>query len=446
MKRFTRMAALLLFGLMAAVNVQADNNAADNWTWTGELRTSESGQEMYILNAGSKTFISNENKARATEITDNKVKSFKFWGEETKASISNDDKYRIQMKGERQGLGDAGWWSWTTNVNSGSGATELDIIYNAESNSYTFASTISKTQFKKTYTQTRYFNVDKTSYTAAETQGDYNHWLLISPAQKDAYVAFKTAYDNANAYTSTALPVATKNRLTTALAAKTSYKADNYDAVVKELNEVVAEIKALTYTVNISDNYATVCLDFNATVPAGVAAYRLDSYDADKANMTLKKCAEEGDVLPAGQGFVLHTDNAAAADYSFNFADGKTPATIDTNLLGGTTEETVQDGSKYYWVISNSPATGKVGFFILNETTNIPPHKAYFAVDRSSVNLSNCNMFSFDDNTTGISAATANKNATIIAIYNAAGKQQASLSKGLNIVKMSDGSVKKIMK
>lgn len=441
------MAALLLFGLMAAVNVQADNNAADNWTWTGELRTSENGQEMYILNVGSKTFISNENKARATEITDSKVKSFKFWGENEKsASISNDDKYRIQMKGERQGLGDAGWWSWTTNVNSGSGATVLDIIYNTESNSYTFASTISKTQLKKTYTQTRYFNVDKTSYTAAETQGDYNHWLLISPAQKDAYVAFKTAYDNANAYTSAALPVATKNRLTTALAAKTSYKADNYDAVVEELQAVVAEIKALTYTVNISDNYATVCLDFNAIVPAGVAAYRLDNYDADKGNMTLKKCAEEGEVLPAGQGFVLHTDNAAAADYNFVFADDKTPATIDTNLFSGTTEETTQEDSKYYWVISNHPTTGKIGFFILNDEVKIPAHKAYFAVDRSQVNLSNCSVFSFDNNTTGIHTAAANKNATIVAIYNAAGKQQASLAKGLNIVKMSDGSIKKIMK
>ena len=442
MKRFTRMAALLLFGLMAAVNVSADD-AENKWEWIGEEIVT-GGKEFYIFNVKSNTFINNSNEATATDFFS--ANTFSFWGEATKATISNSDDWRLRLNSSsdvKVVKKKSGFGSSSTN------ATTFTISKSSTSTyAYKFSNNI-------TIVGTRYFTVDGNKYTAGKTSDKGNDWILFDPnkseqnqaqftAYKNNYAAYAAAYAAAKAYKDVAMPATTKNKLTDVLAKETTY--ENVVANTQELNDVVAEIKALTYTVNISDNYATVCLDFNATVPAGVAAYRLDSYDADKANMTLKKCAEEGDVLPAGQGFVLHTDNAAAADYSFNFADDKTPATIDTNLLGGTTEETTQDGSKYYWVISNSPATGKVGFFILNETTNIPAHKAYFAVDRSSVNLSNCNMFSFDDNTTGISAATASKNATIIAIYNAAGKQQTTLSKGLNIVKMSDGSVKKIMK
>lgn len=437
MKRFTRMAALLLFGLMAAVNVSAAKvEKPNNWKWVSMTRENAT-QTAYLYNVGHDIFMTTDTKPSCKDITEAQVWTLSYntkgisKGTSSIACKVNNTEYRVKANGV---------------VQATSGAANFTMINGSSSGSYKFRTGIGLYR----YLTVAYEN-NEYKYSSGQTEDAGNDWILLDPnntdqinSYKNNYAAYAAAYAAAKAYKDVAMPATTKNMLTEVLAKETTY--ENVVANTQELNDVVAEIKALTYTVNISDNYATVCLDFNATVPAGVAAYRLDSYDADKANMTLKKCAEEGDVLPAGQGFVLHTDNAAAADYSFNFADDKTPATIDTNLLGGTTEETTQDGSKYYWVISNSPATGKVGFFILSETTNIPAHKAYFAVDRSSVNLSNCSVFNFDDNTTGISAVTASKNATIIAIYNAAGKQQASLSKGLNIVKMSDGSVKKIMK
>ena len=436
MKRFTRMAALLLFGLMAAVNVSAAKvEKPNNWKWVSMTRTNSS-QEALVYNIGHEIFLTTENTPTEKNIDNAQVWTLNYDKNTTTFACTKDKKdYCVRLNYTNIRV----WVAQTGVYEKGKNGSTNFTFKPSDNGSYKFV-------YKDEYFTA---DVDANKYYKTKTDDAGNDWILLDPNNSDQingyknyYAAYATAYAAAKAYKDVAMPATTKAKLTEVLAKETTY--ENVVANTEELNNVVAEIKALTYTVNISDNYATVCLDFNAIVPAGVAAYRLDSYDADKGNMTLKKCAEEGEVLPAGQGFVLHTDNATAADYSFTFADDKTPATIDTNLLSGTTEETTQEDSKYYWVISNP--NGKVGFFILNDGVKIPAHKAYFAVDRSQVNLSNCSVFNFDNNTTGIHTAAANKNATIVAIYNAAGKQQASLAKGLNIVKMSDGSIKKIMK
>ncbi len=432
------MAALLLFGLMAAINVSAAKvEKPNNWKWVSMTRTNSS-QEALVYNIGHEIFLTTDSKPTEKNIDNAQVWTLTYETSDSKTTFSckkDKNDFRIRLR--------AGFFKNQTGVYNSS-STHL-IFKSSDNGSYKFMVAEGKTEYYFTA------DIDANKYTSSSTDDAGNDWILLDPnntdqinGYKNYYAAYATAYATAKAYKDVAMPATTKAKLTEVLAKETTY--ENVVANTEELNNVIAEIKALTYTVNISDNYATVCLDFNAIVPAGVAAYRLDDYDADKGNMTLKKCAEEGEVLPAGQGFVLHTDNAAAADYNFVFADDKTPATIDTNLFSGTTEETTQEDSKYYWVISNHPTTGKIGFFILNDEVKIPAHKAYFAVDRSQVSLSNCSVFNFDNNTTGIHTAAANKNATIVAIYNAAGKQQASLAKGLNIVKMSDGSIKKIMK
>ena len=68
MKRFTRMAALLLFGLMAAVNVSADD-AENKWEWIGEEIVT-GGKEFYIFNVKSNTFTAvHENPLTFQKVT-----------------------------------------------------------------------------------------------------------------------------------------------------------------------------------------------------------------------------------------------------------------------------------------------------------------------------------------------------------------------------------------
>ena len=54
--------------------------------------------------------------------------------------------------------------------------------------------------------------------------------------------------------------------------------------------------------------------------------------------------------------------------------------------------------------------------------------------------------FSYDNNTTGITTLSLDENQEPEAIYSIDGKQLKQMQRGLNIVKMKNGTVKKILK
>lgn len=438
MNRFTRKAALLLVGFLAAFNANAALvEKPNNWKWVSMTRT-QSSQQAYLYNVGHEVFMTTSNTPTEKDIENAQVWNLTYNSKNNTTSIActKDGKnYRVRLD---KYVFPA---TYTGVYEANSSATD-----------FTFNTGSAEGSYKFTYNK-KYLTVDgdKNKYTSSGTDDAGNDWMLLDPNNTDQinnyknfYAAYASAYATAKSLKDAALPTDMMNKLTEVLAKETDYQ--NVEANTAELNNIVTEIKSLQKKVNIADNYATICLPFNAVIPAGVAAYRLDNYDTDRATMELKKYGEEGDILPAGKGFVLYTDNTdATVEYDFNFTTDKA-ADMETNLLDGTVEEIAQDAAKYYWVISKSATTGKVGFFILDDNVKIPANKAFFAVDRNSVNAAACSIFSLNGSATSIGTATAQKTATVVAIYNAAGKQQSALAKGLNIVKMSDGSVKKIMK
>ena len=63
---------------------------------------------------------------------------------------------------------------------------------------------------------------------------------------------------------------------------------------------------------------------------------------------------------------------------------------------------------------------------------------AYIAIDNVAVRMPKAD---------GVATVTANDaNATVVAIYDANGQQLTEMQPGLNIVKMSDGTVRKLFK
>lgn len=439
MNRFTRKAALLLVGFFAAFNANAALvEKPNNWKWVSMTRT-QANQQAYIYSVGHEIFITTANTP-----TEKNIENAQAWtlnyntNGTTSISCKKDNKdYVIRLN----------YWKF------GMLSSETGVYEKGNKGSTDFTLTEGKVEGYNLTKDGKFFtaDTDENKYTAGNTNDAGNDWMLIDPNNTDQinnyknfYAAYASAYAAAKSLKDAALPTDMMNKLTEVLAKETDYQ--NVEANTAELNNIVTEIKSLQKKVYIADNYATICLPFNAVIPAGVAAYRLDNYDTDHATMELKKYGEEGDILPAGKGFVLYTDNTdATAEYDFNFTTDKA-ADMETNLLDGTVEEIAQDAAKYYWVISKSATTGKVGFFILDDNVKIPANKAFFAVDRNSVNAAACSVFSLNGSATAITAATAATTATVVAIYNAEGKQQSALAKGLNIVKMSDGSVKKIMK
>lgn len=441
MNRFTRKAALLLIGFFAALNANAALvEKPNNWKWVSMTRT-QANQQAYIYSVGHEIFITTANTPTEKNIENAQAWTLNYNSNGTTSiSCTKDSKnYVIRVE-----YTSASQWTPQTGVyeKGRNGSTNLTFVEGTIEGYKLYA------KDKKKYLTA---DTDVNKYTAGTTPDAGNDWILLDPNNTDQinnyknfYADYASAYATAKSLKDAALPTDMMNKLTEVLAKETNYQT--VEANTAELNAVVTEIKNLQKKVNIADNYATICLPFNAVIPAGVVAYRLDNYNTDRATMELKKYGEEGDILPAGKGFVLYTDNTdATAEYDFNFTTDKA-ADMETNLLDGTVEEIAQDAAKYYWVISKSATTGKVGFFILDDNVKIPANKAFFAVDRNSVNAAACSVFSLNGSATAINAAAADKAATVVAIYNAEGKQQSALAKGLNIVKMSDGSVKKIMK
>lgn len=75
--------------------------------------------------------------------------------------------------------------------------------------------------------RTRYFNVDKDKYTPETTPGDFNDWLFISDAQKNAYTEYVNLFNKAKSYTEKG------SKLT--------------DAIVKQINDALKSYNYNTY-------------------------------------------------------------------------------------------------------------------------------------------------------------------------------------------------------
>ena len=88
-----------------------------------------------------------------------------------------------------------------------------------------------KGAYKLAYSQllfkTRYFNVDKDKYTPETTPGDFNDWLFISDAQKNAYTEYVNLFNKAKSYTEKG------SKLT--------------DAIVKQINDALKSYNYNTY-------------------------------------------------------------------------------------------------------------------------------------------------------------------------------------------------------
>lgn len=99
------------------------------------------------------------------------------------------------------------------------------------------------------------------------------------------------------------------------------------------------------------------------------------------------------------------------------------------------------------------PGNVPVGaFFISNnnfycaadETNTIKGYRAYITVD----NVSEVNSVRFvidDDTVTGVNTVENNGDVKVVAIYNLNGVRQNKMTRGVNLLKMSDGSVKRVM-
>lgn len=182
---------LAAFMAVGTTTVNAQENSEETTykpvtvgNWVKGEEVTGNGQEVYIYNVGSGTFISGKS-ATETDIT--KALVWTIGGNSNYTFTSGN--YKLYMA---YSLG------WITDISSVF-TTNFTLTDNTTSNNST-SYKLSNSAKVWGKTQTRYFNVDGNKYTAAESKSAYNDWLFISPAQKDAYVEYTKSFNDLDGY------------------------------------------------------------------------------------------------------------------------------------------------------------------------------------------------------------------------------------------------------
>ena len=138
------------------------------------------------------------------------------------------------------------------------------------------------------------------------------------------------------------------------------------DASAWVITEVV-NITELYQEVAVSEaGYATLCLGYNATIPAGVEAYAVSSTNSTHAIMTQIYGA-----IPANEAVILKLAKDASAG-TFNFVYAASADDVEKNLLEGTTVDTniTEDAYALGKDENNVAYLGKVVYNVSTDTKN----------------------------------------------------------------------------
>ncbi len=404
--------------------------AASTDFWRGENWTGN-GQQVYLYNVGSHYFISNDFGPTVTNISQAPI--WGIYGSANEYTISNSEGYRLQMGGTKSKQGVVYGSGATTFSNSEAGTTEGSYRIGLK-RWLTF-------QDSKTHFFTVAMESGKYIYSAALTKDTYNDWLLISEAQKQAYLKYVELYNEANSL------LGERDDLNEELVSVLeNTKSSNYSTVAGDTEALEAIIaKYQTLDVKITDaKYATTCLPWNGEVPEGVTVYIATQYN-ENATGTSTVHLEKYDatVLPKGVGFLLYSDNAGTYTFKRTKSAAETPA---GNILSGTYKKIANDHldfTNHNYMLLGNKSKG-VGFYRLASDSYIPAFRAYILRDKATSADVDYSSFDFTD-LTGIDGIKTDTPATVTAIYGLSGECRSTLTRGVNVVKMSDGSVKKII-
>lgn len=413
---------------------------ANTW-WRGEEWTGD-GQKVYLYNVGQKYFLSNESAPGVTSIAQAPEWTISGGDEYT---VTN-DTHSLRMKGIKSMQGVVEGSGATTFNNHEAGITEgshriglKDRLVFWDAKTHFMGITVENGAAKYAGTTTKDENID---------------WLLISSEQKQAYERYNAIYQTATSLLGNAalnLPASIEQQLTEALAATAGSCYTTCDADTTALLAACSAVEEwLVRDIDIDATRATsVCLPWNATVPEGVSVYYATEMLSHKHLDAVHLVKYEGSVIPANNGFVViaDADNTAA---SLRFTYSAEPASLpEGNILKGTVDG--MDGENlsfadYTYMTVGSDDLGN-GFRALADGASIPACSAYLQLPIDKEGTAAAPVFAlFDFNyETAIRPVTATAADGMPAVFGINGMRKNAMTRGINIVKTANGSVRKVM-
>ena len=154
-------------------------------------------------------------------------------------------------------------------------------------------------------------------------------------------------------------------------AATNAYPGGGHENDYLYLDDITLVYKQ-TYQLSIpSQGWATLCLDFNAKVPAGAKVYTVTELVAGYAKL---QEIPAGSIIPANTGLLVRSD-ASSVTFESSIMD---PMSVSGNILKGRTTAGSCQAGQYYVL---SPASTKDrAVFGLYQGTSLAANKAYIEV------------------------------------------------------------------
>lgn len=221
-----------------------------------------------------------------------------------------------------------------------------------------------------------------------------------------------------------------------------SYTAQSLVITDKQPMDVPTAFTAanVTYDRTNSNKWGTVCVPYQLTSGNGIQYYQLDSVKGSTMYFTKVEtvAANQPAIYSVGaDGTTIHfggTDVEVSTTAANNVASGS------LTLVGVQTDvKTLHaDSTDYYYIAQN-----KFWQPTKNDVT-VRPQRAYFKTDGAASLAKVLSIGISDDAATGISSAETSE-PTVVGIYTLGGAKLNTIEKGVNIVKMSDGSTRKII-
>ena len=187
-----------------------------------------------------------------------------------------------------------------------------------------------------------------------------------------------------------------------------------------------------TATIDITDaKWATFIAPFDATLPEGVKAYTCDANEG--TTLTLTEATE----LKANTPYILYSENIVNQSVE-GYALANKESYNGGYLTGVYTEATVEKGN---YVLQNQDENGVAFYLVDSDKFKSGANKAYMTIPASA----GAKSFTLDTTATALNKLLGNTGAVEVERFNAAGAKVEAPVKGLNIIKMSDGSIVKVI-
>lgn len=403
-----------------------DYNAQCTKEWTEAGVDPTNGGKYYIYHPATKTFLTHNNRNNLSS-TDNAYNAY-LWEITQSGNSFNMKSGNYYFNISKNTI------LWNTSYN-------INLSQNIQTTEIKKSSTNTSLNAYKIYRNdgSRYLDYGS-SLSVASSTAESNDWVFISEEQMNAYKAahdakveaYKTAWDNALALGNGERAEDIQG-LDEAMEQYQGANCDDFETKTAGLNNLTKVI------LNIKDNcYGTFVSQFDVTLPDGVVAFGVKSSTADK--VTLEQIPLTDNVLSAGNPVIVKHEDGTGVRKAYYGVKGK--GTVTKNGLLGfyETGTTIADGC--YVLQSQSDDVQK--FYVVasgNDGALTKSTKNRCCLPAGSISGAKVLNLVFEEET---AVCNIESEATIVGYYSINGSKLAAPQAGVNIVKMSNGSVKKV--